>query len=98
MKPLALSLSIFPVLSPLGSSLPGCPNSLLLCHKDQHFKSNLQAFLPSLLSFLQYPVKAVERRGSEGMEGQGFATSLEVQHSVKSRQTSGMAQEAVRGR
>lgn len=34
-------------------------------------------------------MKAVERRGSGGMEGQGFSTSLEVQHSVKSRQTSG---------
>lgn len=32
------------------------------------------------------------------MEGEGLATSLGVQHSVKSRQTSGMAQEAVAGR
>ena len=97
-KPLALSLSIVPLLSPLGSSLPDCRNSLLLCHKEQHFKSNLQAFLPSLLLFLQCPVKVVERRASGGMAGQGFATSLGIQHSVKSRHTAGMAQEAVAGR
>ena len=37
---------------PLRSSQPDCSDSLLQCHRDRHFKSSLQALLPSIPSFL----------------------------------------------
>ena len=93
----AFFLLSFSLSFPLSSSHLDCPDSLL-CLKDEHFKSSLQAFLSPLPSFLQGPVKAVERRGNGRMGAWGFATSLGIQHSAKSGHTSGMAQEAVAGR
>ena len=53
-------------LLPLGSSPTDCPDSLLQCHKDQHFKPMLQGFLP-LPSFLQGPTEGCGEKREWGV-------------------------------